>query len=381
MPASCFDCAKLGQRLGYPGQTDQYDWWPQVGSESSAASAQSGSELMRKITAFVAIFSAATGLISASTHLSLAEVPLSGSFLATKECPAFQSFRKGTNPGGVKIESGHSYPLLAKNAPNATHYRVRIESASPPERWVSADCGIYKEENVGSQTPETAGDSSPEMQTRYVLSVGWEPGFCESHANKSECESERSDAFDATHFTLHGLWPQPRRREYCDVPQELIEADRRGNWQALPTVDLSKETRDHLAVVMPGTRSLLDRHEWIRHGTCYGGDAETYFRQAMSLVDAVNSSPIQSLFASNVGREISMGAIKDAFNLAFGAGAGDRIRLACKRDGSRRLITEITIGLGARPDGGAAQLTDLIKTSSPTDSGCPGGIVDPVGYQ
>jgi Ni,Fe-hydrogenase I cytochrome b subunit len=34
----------------------------------------------------------------------------------------------------------------------------------------------------------------------------------------------------------------------------------------------------------------------------------------------------------------------------------------------------------ARPDG-ATPLADLVKASSPTDPGCPGGIVDPVGYQ
>jgi ribonuclease T2 len=52
----------------------------------------------------------------------------------------------------------------------------------------------------------------------------------------------------------------------------------------------------------------------------------------------------------------------------------------CKQVGSRRLITEITIGLGARPDGNK-KLADLIKTSSPTEPGCPGGTVDPVGHQ
>jgi len=241
---------------------------------------------------------------------------------------------------------------------------------------VSADCGFPQEESVGSQGPGTTGGISSEKQTRFVLSLGWQPGFCENHDTKSDCADEKPDDFAATHFTLHGLWPQPRRREYCDVPQELIEADKRGGWQALPAVDLSEETREHLAVVMPGTRSLLDRHEWIRHGTCYGGDAETYFKQALSLVDAVNGSPIQSLFASNVGREISIGAIKDAFDSAFGAGAGDHVRLACKRDGSRLLITEMTIGLGTRPDG-STPLSNLIKKSSPTDPGCPGGIVEP----
>jgi hypothetical protein len=32
------------------------------------------------------------------------KIAVSGSFLATKDCPAFQSFRKATNPGAVKVE-------------------------------------------------------------------------------------------------------------------------------------------------------------------------------------------------------------------------------------------------------------------------------------
>src|SRR6476659_8221142 len=106
-------------------------------------------------------FALAAGWIAAS-HGSLADVALSGSFLATKNCPAFQSFRKSTNPGGVRIEAGHSYRLLAKNAANATHYRIRVEGAAPPERWVSVSCGSYGGEpaNSGLQGSQAAGGAS-----------------------------------------------------------------------------------------------------------------------------------------------------------------------------------------------------------------------------
>jgi ribonuclease T2 len=325
----------------------------------------------------------ALGLIAASVHGSLADVAVSGSFLATKNCPAFQSFRKATNPGEVKIEAGHSYPLLAKNAANATHYRIRIDGAAPPERWVSVSCGNYREEtaNSGLHDSQASGSASDGRRAELVLSLGWEPAFCESHDNKSECASETSDRFDANHFTLHGLWPQPRRREYCNVSQNLIDADKKGDWQTLPNVDLGAETRARLAIAMPGTQSFLERHEWIRHGTCYGaGDAEAYFRKALSLVDDVNSSAVQALFAANVGQEITVAAVRGAFDAAFGAGAGDRVRLACKREGSRRLVTEITVGLVARSDGNNT-LADLIKASSATDPGCPGGTIDQVGHQ
>jgi ribonuclease T2 len=323
---------------------------------------------------------AAAGFLAVFAPGASADVAMSGSFLATKDCPVFQSFRKGTNPGGVKTVQGHSYPLLAKNAPEASHYRIRVEGAEPPERWVSAECGNFSDKgaSVDLQNSRAGGDSGRPAEA--VLSLGWEPGFCEGHAGKAECVDQNLNHFDATHFTLHGLWPQPRRREYCNVGQALINTDKKHDWQALPEVDLDPGTRAHLVTSMPGTQSLLDRHEWIRHGTCYGhGDAETYFREALSLLDEVNGSAVQALFAANIGQEITVGAVRNAFDTAFGSGAGDRVRLSCQRDGSRRLITEITIGL-AQP-GDKNKLADLIKASRATDPGCPSGIVDPVGFQ
>lgn len=320
--------------------------------------------------------------VAVSAYGASADVAVSGSFLATKDCPAFQSFRKATNPGGVKIKAGQSYPLLAKNAPDATHYRVRIDGAAPPERWVSVDCGSYKDEGAnGLQSPRAGSGPSGSRPAEVILTLGWEPAFCEGHANKRECVSETFNSFDATHLTLHGLWPQPRRKEYCNVSQALIDTDEKGDWQALPEVALSTETRTRLVIAMPGTQSFLDRHEWIKHGTCYNGrDAETYFREALSLVDEVNRSAVQALFAANVGQEMTVAAVRHAFDVAFGAGAGDRIRLACQRDGSRRLITEITIGLVIRSSD-SNTLAELVNASTATDPGCPGGIIDPVGHR
>lgn len=329
------------------------------------------------------VIAGAAGWLASSGYGASADVAVRGSFLATKDCPAFQSFRKTTNPGGVKIEAGHSYPLLAKNAPEPSQYRVRIEGAVPPERWVSVDCGSYNDEGASGdlQNSRAGSGSSAGRPAEFVLSLGWEPGFCEGHADKAECASQTLDHFDATHFTLHGLWPQPRRRGYCNVSQALIDTDRKGDWQALPEVDLDAATRAHLVIAMPGTQSFLDRHEWTRHGTCYErGDAETYFREALSLLDEVNGSAVQALFVANIGQEITVGVVRGAFDVAFGSGAGDRVRLSCKRDGSRRLITEITIGLVAQP-GTSNTLADLIKASTATDPGCPSGIIDPVGLQ
>ena len=111
------------------------------------------------------------------------------------------------------------------------------------------------------------------------------------------------------------------------------------------------------------------------HGTCYdGGTAERYFSDSVRLTEAVNASPVQDFMEANIGRVIETRDLRAKFDEAFGAGAGDRVRVAC--DGQDR-ISEITIGLmGDIPSG--ASMASLIMASSPTDPGCKKGLVDPV---
>ena len=131
---------------------------------------------------------------------------------------------------------------------------------------------------------------------------------------------------------------------------------------------------------MPGTQSGLDRHEGFKHGTCYSKVAETYYRDSLALLNRINASAVRNLFAKNIGKRIESTQIRAAFDEAFGRGTGGKVRIACKRDGDRLLITELTIGLhgvvGTHPNIG--KLTRLARS---TKIGCPGGIVDPVGLQ
>ncbi len=216
---------------------------------------------------------------------------------------------------------------------------------------------------------------------RSVLALSWQPAFCEGNERKRECKSMTDARFDATHLSIHGLWPQPGSNVYCGVSQALIAADKQGRWQDIPEPKLSLATRDALELMMPGTQSLLDRHEWIKHGTCYrGGDAEAYFRETTSLAAAINDSVVRTYLAANIGRRISTDAIRAAFDEAFGLGAGERVRVACDDDGGRQVIVELTIGLRGNLASGTP-VSGLILGSNPTDPGCPGGIVDPAGFQ
>jgi ribonuclease T2 len=224
------------------------------------------------------------------------------------------------------------------------------------------------------------GAALAQERTQYVLAISWQPAFCETRRDRPECEGQTADRFDASRFSLHGLWPQPRSRDYCGVDAETVRLDDQGDWDLLPAPELSDALQAELAVAMPGTQSSLDRHEWVTHGTCYGTDAEEYFADSLAMLSAVNASPVAELFAANVGEELSQEQIRAAFDDAFGPGAGERVRLACDDDGNRRLIGELTIGLTGDIDG-PETFADRIMDARPTDGGCDRGIVDPVGLQ
>ncbi|WP_155889409.1 ribonuclease T2 family protein [Cucumibacter marinus] len=220
----------------------------------------------------------------------------------------------------------------------------------------------------------------PQTSTFNVLAVSWQPAFCETAPGKPECQNQNPDRFEADHFALHGLWPGERGTEYCGVNEANETADRRGQWDRLPAPSLTTATARELETVMPGTRSALERHEWIKHGTCYGGGAELYFADSLALLAALNESGVRDLFAGSIGSTLQADDIRAAFDAAFGDGTGDRVTVECEDDGDRRLVVELRLALtgsiGAPPALGA-----LLRAGPTRSRGCPQGIVDAVGLQ
>jgi ribonuclease T2 len=338
----------------------------------------------------VAIF-AALGLVLPAR----ADVPMTGNFLASSACPALQSFNKNTNPGNITLKPEQMYQLVSANKTPASHYMVIVPGADPERRWVAVSCGTTLTSSDAITTAPSATTASPTetkpmpapvpvapasakgaAPTHFVLAISWEPGFCAGKPGKPECAAETASSFEASHFTLHGLWPDPK--EYCGAAAADIAADKAGDWASLPAVTLSTATRAHLDTAMPGTQSQLERHEWIKHGTCSGASMEAYFGRELTFLDAVNGSPVQALFAGNIGKTVGLAQIRAAFEQGFGAGAGQRIRLSCPRQAGQRDITEITIGLEGDVMG-AAPIQQLIAAAGPTSGGCDSGVIVPAG--
>jgi ribonuclease T2 len=197
---------------------------------------------------------------------------------------------------------------------------------------------------------------------QYVLAVNWQPAFCERFAATPECASQTADRFDASHLALHGLWPQPRSAVYCGVAPAIVAADRTAGWHELPPVSLSAPLRAELDQAMPGTRSALDRHEWIKHGTCYGPSHEEYFAESLHLLRQLNASAVRAVLAGRIGGEITVDQLALAFDASFGPGAGQRVAMTCREDGDRRLVVELKLSLAGEITA-QSRLADLMRSA------------------
>ncbi|OQX75096.1 MAG: hypothetical protein B6D59_00115 [Campylobacteraceae bacterium 4484_4] len=207
-----------------------------------------------------------------------------------------------------------------------------------------------------------APQSVSAISTDNLLAISWQNAFCETHPKRRECRNVKPDHYSASHFTLHGLWPQPRHKINCPTKERKIY--------------LEKSLYQRLLKVMPAAKSGLHRHEWKKHGSCYGKPAKAYFEDAISLTEQINTSAVRDLFARNSGKRVTLQQVRLAFNKAFGPGAGRRVKMICK-DG---LITELWIRLKGKitPD---TSLSSLLKKAPVVTGGCQEGLVDAPGLQ
>lgn len=331
---------------------------------------------------------------------------LEACFLAQEPCEAYQSFRKKTNPKYVRLEEGKFYPILERNK-KKTAYRIRIKGLKRSARWVSESCGeslsicsfsdkkslknsgklVKRKTKTDLKKPYLKKTYSEKSRTKkadkkkaykkkkqpdYLLALTWQPSFCETHSRKKECRTQTRKRYDATHLSLHGLWPQPRSNAYCGVSNTDKGIDRNGRWHLLEPVKLTQKTAIELAFTMPGAASNLQRHEWIKHGTCYGTDAETYYSDAISLTKQVNQSVVGKLFTFGVGKKVSLKQVRQHFDKAFGKGAGKKVDMRCDKGGR---VSELWINLKGEVTK-ETKIADLMKNAINAGSKCRIGIID-----
>lgn len=322
---------------------------------------------------------------------ALAFVKLEGYFIAEKTCEAFHSKNRQTNPGDITTRPQMAYTMRGINKEGGDFFQVEVPGAPvTTSRWVSADCGVHAvraDTHTGADEDdddEVVLEPNGTESTDNLLTLSWQPAFCETRPGKKECRDLNDGNLPHTtrQLSIHGLWPQPRGKDYCGVPASVRNLDTPGNWHRLPAPQIDTETADALQAAMPGFASFLHHHEWIKHGTCYfgKGGADEYYDDTLYLTGLVNDSAVGDLFINNVGREITGAEIRAAFDSSFGSGSGERVQIKCTPDAGRTLINEIWISLGGTITP-TSDLGELMRAAAPTGAGCKRGIVDPAGLQ
>ncbi|WP_413174354.1 ribonuclease T2 [Anabaena azotica] len=325
---------------------------------------------MRFIIAFLLFF------LLIGQQPTYADYPITGNF-TSNGCEAYTSSRTKSEP--VSLPSGQIYSAVGLNIKDGDYVSIKVEGRN---KWVNKNCGqlslasaditnnaTNNNTNTSNQ-PVTAPGCPPKgCAEKYLLALSWQSAFCETHPTKKECLAQTENSYDANNFTLHGLWPD--KLSYCGVPSDDINKDETGNWKDLPILDLDSETNGELTKIMPGVKSNLERHEWTKHGTCDGRDADDYYDLAIDLVKEVNASDVRDLFAQNIGETITLFETKKAFERTFGTGTATSLNLKC----SNNLATEIRIKI-KRPLPGQ-KLADLLIPSGGIS--CDQVVVDAVG--
>ncbi|TAK98795.1 MAG: hypothetical protein EPO08_18165 [Rhodospirillaceae bacterium] len=179
----------------------------------------------------------------------------------------------------------------------------------------------------------------------WVLALSWHPGFCAGHSDAPDCLTAT-----VPRLTLHGLWPEARKPEeedFCAVAPELRTLDRTNAWCRLPAQSVSRETSNALDGVMPGTAACLDRHEWLRHGTCSGLSAQDYFAMAARLATRAGNLAIERTLVSRAGASMTLEDMERSVAADFGPDRAPAFTFVCgERDGVPYL-SEVRVSLTA----------------------------------
>ncbi len=121
-------------------------------------------------------------------------------------------------------------------------------------------------------------DVDPDRPKLYRLEMTVPATYCNGRTEDLSCRSFPKPSL----LQLHGLWPNYRSGfpEGVCLPGECPRQDAdRGTYCRYPRPPglYESETWQQLQGYMAGTENCLERHEWVKHGTCSPMDAPTYF--------------------------------------------------------------------------------------------------------
>ena len=95
---------------------------------------------------------------------------IGGCFQATESCEAFQSFRKKTNPGNVRLNENSQYKVL-ESSKKMKAYRIEVNGVDKSARWVTKRCGDWLKSCTVNK--EQISNKNTRRSTRKHLNIYW----------------------------------------------------------------------------------------------------------------------------------------------------------------------------------------------------------------
>jgi len=188
-----------------------------------------------------------------------------------------------------------------------------------------------------------------------ILALTWQNSFCKVNPKNRACINRKYSDYSIKHFLLHGLWP--KKRNFCSTQYKF----------ELPPLLLRV-----LKKYMPSIS--LAKHEWRKHGTCFGTDAKTYFLTAIKLTQQFNETQFLSFVRMHMGEFITLARLRYIFGQVFGDYNKRKFQLICKRKDGNIYITEIRLNLKGDPT--KKDLQELIDNADEFigKKQCQGGV-------
>lgn len=145
-------------------------------------------------------------------------------------------------------------------------------------RWlrrVALGAGALLAAACAAQPAASAEPAAPGAFDFYVLSLSWSPTYCEAQGRRAADEPQCDAGGRPYAFVVHGLWPQHERGypEFCRSPAPYVP-----NGLVRSMLD-----------IMPSKRLVI--HEWKKHGTCTGLEADGYFSTIRAARDKIVVPP------------------------------------------------------------------------------------------
>ena len=145
----------------------------------------------------------------------------------------------------------------------------------------------------------------------YVLSLSWSASFCDIEGNAKK--SEQCDVNQNYTWILHGLWPQYHQGwpAYCNTSERP------------PSRAMTRSMVDIMG------SSGLAWHQWKKHGSCSGLNADEYFTKSREAYKKIQQPKVLNRLDKLV--RVPASVIEDAFVQSNPELERDMITITCKR--------------------------------------------------